>query len=98
MVRCADNSLYTGYTTNLDKRIHAHNHLKSGAKYTRSRRPVKLVFSQEFETQHQARTKESAIKQLRKNQKEALQLNFLKQKATNAQEKNCKQCYDPQIY
>ena len=46
MVRCRDNTLYTGITNDLEKRVAAHNGLKSGAKYTRSRRPVRLVYWQ----------------------------------------------------
>ena len=46
MVRCSDGTLYTGITNNLEKRITAHNSEKDGARYTRSRRPVKLVYSE----------------------------------------------------
>jgi len=46
MVRCSDGTLYTGITNNLEKRIAAHNSEKDGARYTRSRRPVKLVYSE----------------------------------------------------
>ena len=44
MVECSDGTYYTGYTTNLEKRIKAHNTGKTGAKYTRTRRPVKLIY------------------------------------------------------
>ena len=48
MVRCADRSLYTGITTDLKRRLQEHNSSKKGAKYTRSRRPVGLVYSRVF--------------------------------------------------
>ena len=48
MVRCADRSLYTGITTDLKRRLQEHNSSKRGAKYTRSRRPVSLVYSRVF--------------------------------------------------
>ena len=46
MVRCSDGTLYTGITNNLEKRVEAHNSEKDGARYTRSRRPVKLVYAE----------------------------------------------------
>ena len=49
IVRCKDGSLYTGWTNDIEKRIKAHNEGK-GAKYTKSRRPVKLVYYEEFQT------------------------------------------------
>ena len=49
IVKCADSTLYTGWTNDLDKRIKAHNSGK-GAKYTKTRRPVKLVYYEEHET------------------------------------------------
>lgn len=79
MIRCADNSLYTGYTTNLEKRIDEHNgeginktERSAGAKYTRPRRPVTLVHFESFSTRSQAMQREFAIKQLSKPQKEGL--------------------------
>lgn len=64
IVRCKDKSLYTGYTNNLEKRIHDHNFSKTAAKYTRSRRPVKLVYSENFRTLSLALKREAAIKKL----------------------------------
>ena len=64
LVLCSDGSLYCGYTTDLQKRIHAHNNLKSGAKYTRSRRPVKLVYYEAFESKSMAMQREYTIKQM----------------------------------
>ena len=71
ILRCADNSLYTGYTTDLEKRTAAHNDGK-GAKYTRLRRPVKLVYFETFDTKHQAQRREALIKQMTKREKEIL--------------------------
>lgn len=63
VLRCADDTLYTGWTTNLDKRIQAHND-KKGAKYTKSRTPVALFYYEEFETKSEALKREAAIKKL----------------------------------
>ncbi len=71
MLRCADNSLYTGWTNDLAKRLAAHNAGK-GAKYTKSRMPVKLVYSEEHPDKSAALRREHALKQLTKAQKEAL--------------------------
>jgi len=65
---CSDGTLYTGYTTNLDKRIIKHN-LKQGAKYTRSRLPVKLVYSQVYEDKSAALKREIQIKSLSRSDK-----------------------------
>lgn len=71
IVKCADGSLYTGWTNNLEKRIQNHNDGK-GAKYTKSRRPVVLVYYESFPTKEEAMSREYAIKQLNRAQKEAL--------------------------
>lgn len=71
IVRCNDNTLYTGYTTDLEKRIEKHNQGK-GAKYTRTRAPVTLEFCEEHETKSAALKKEHLIKQLTKKRKEQL--------------------------
>jgi putative endonuclease len=68
IVRCADDTLYTGWTVDLGKRIEAHNN-GSGAKYTRKRAPVSLAMSWEFESKVEAMRAEYAIKQLPKKQK-----------------------------
>ena len=75
MVRCSDGSLYTGYTTNLKRREKAHNSGK-GAKYTRGRRPVTLVYFEEFETKEEAMRRDAAIKKLSKEKKELLVAQF----------------------
>ena len=72
IVRCADNSLYTGYTTDLKRRLKQHNEGKAGAKYTRSRRPVELVYFEKYDNRHDAMTREVLIKQLDHQQKAAL--------------------------
>ena len=68
MVRCKDGSLYTGWTNDLEKRIKAHNEGK-GAKYTRSRGPVELVYTEECESYSSALKREYAIKQLPRTEK-----------------------------
>jgi putative endonuclease len=79
IVRCADKTLYTGYATDVKKRILEHNDEGSsptaksvGAKYTRSRRPVKLVYSEECDSRSAALSREYAIKQLSREQKQVL--------------------------
>ena len=57
IVRCSDGSLYTGWTNDLEKRIRAHNEGK-GAKYTKSRRPVELVYYESFEKKEEAMSRE----------------------------------------
>lgn len=71
IVKCSDGSLYTGWTTDIEKRIEAHNAGK-GAKYTKARRPVELVHLEEFSTKEEAMKREYAIKQLTRKAKEAL--------------------------
>ena len=73
MVRCSDGSLYTGVTTDINRRIHEHNNTKKGSKYCRSRRPVELVFKDgKFESRGHAQQREREIKLLSKKEKEAL--------------------------
>ena len=69
VVECADKSFYTGYTTDIVRRIKMHN-AKKGAKYTRARGPVVLVYFEEFETKREATKAESAFKKLTRMQKE----------------------------
>ncbi|MFZ6014771.1 MAG: GIY-YIG nuclease family protein [Patescibacteria group bacterium] len=71
MVRCKDNSLYTGITNDLTARITKHNS-RNGAKYTRSRQPVVLVWSKKMKSESDARKQEALIKKLTKNEKEKL--------------------------
>ena len=71
ILRCADGTLYTGYTTDLAAREAAHN-TGRGAKYTRSRRPVTLVYSERFRSLAKALRREYALKQLSRPDKDAL--------------------------
>ncbi len=71
ILKCADGTLYCGWTNDLEKRIKAHNDGK-GAKYTRSRLPVILVYCEVFETSVEAQRREYQIKQLTRAQKQAL--------------------------
>ena len=71
ILRCNDNTLYTGWTNNLEKRLEAHNAGK-GAKYTKARLPVKLVYYEQFNTKEEAMRREYAIKQMSKKLKESL--------------------------
>ena len=69
ILQCADNSLYVGSTNNLEKRLKAHNGLKSGAHYTKIRRPVILKYSESFETFSEARKREGEIKSWARKEK-----------------------------
>ena len=71
ILKCKDNTLYTGWTNNLEKRIEAHNAGK-GAKYTKARLPVELVYYEQFETKEEAMKREYAIKQMSRKMKDAL--------------------------
>lgn len=71
LLRCSDGSLYCGWTTDLDKRLKAHNEGK-GAKYTRSRRPVELAYWEVYATRQEAMRREAAIKKLKRKDKEEL--------------------------
>lgn len=71
ILKCSDGSYYTGWTTNLEKRVETHNSGK-GAKYTRSRRPVELIYYEEFEDKTEAQAREREIKKLRREEKELL--------------------------
>lgn len=71
IVKCKDGTLYTGWTNNLEKRIKDHNDGK-GAKYTKARLPVELVYYETFGTKEEAMSREYAIKQLSRKEKEEL--------------------------
>lgn len=68
IVECSDGTLYTGWTTDVQKRVSTHNSGK-GAKYTRGRVPVKLVYQEQFDTRSEAMKREYAIKQLSRSEK-----------------------------
>lgn len=69
---CADNTIYCGITTDIFRREHEHNHLTSGAKYTKARRPVHLVWYETCRNRSEACKLESKIKKLRRSQKQVL--------------------------
>ena len=71
MIRCKDGSLYTGWTNNLEKRFKNHCEGK-GAKYTRGRGPLELVYYEVFEDKREAMRREYEIKKLKKSEKEKL--------------------------
>ena len=69
VVKCSDSTLYTGVTTNLDRRLTEHNTSLKGAKYTRKRRPVVLVYSKHYANRSQAQKAEYQFKQLNRKEK-----------------------------
>lgn len=74
ILRCADNTLYTGYTDDVATRLKTHNGetAQAGAKYTRGRRPVTLVYSEACDSKSAAMSREARIKKLSRQQKETL--------------------------
>lgn len=72
ILQCADSTLYVGSTNNIEKRLHEHNELKSGAHYTKIRRPVVLKYTEEFPDISAARKREAEIKTWTRKQKLAL--------------------------
>jgi putative endonuclease len=71
ILRCADGTLYTGYTTDLERRLKQHQS-GNGGKYTRTHTPVELVYAESFHTRRQAMQREAAIKRLPRKKKLAL--------------------------
>ncbi|MDG5778230.1 GIY-YIG nuclease family protein [Haloarculaceae archaeon H-GB2-1] len=71
VLRCEDDTLYTGYTTDVERRVDEHND-GEGAKYTRGRTPVELVHVEEFDSQSAAMSREYEIKQFSRSRKESL--------------------------
>lgn len=71
VLQCSDGSLYTGYTTDVERRVEEHN-TGNGAKYTRGRTPVELVHVEAFDSKSAAMSREYEIKQLRRGQKLSL--------------------------
>ena len=69
ILECADGTLYCGSTNDVKRRLKAHNRLKSGAKYTRARRPVILRHTEKFKTASAAKKREAAIKGLTREEK-----------------------------
>ena len=72
IVRCSDNSLYTGVARNLEQRLREHNEGRRGARYTRARRPVQLVYHEQATDRSAAQKREYSIKQLTPAQKRQL--------------------------
>ena len=77
ILRCQDKTLYSGITVNLDRRLIEHNSSKLGAKYTRARRPVKLVYSKKYHNRSTASKAEVKIKKMTRQEK----LNLIKKAA-----------------
>lgn len=71
IVECSDGTFYTGWTTDIKKRLLNHN-AKKGAKYTRARTPVRLVYLEEADTRREAMRREAQIKSLSRQEKEQL--------------------------
>ncbi|MBU9713704.1 GIY-YIG nuclease family protein [Evansella tamaricis] len=71
IIRCKDSTYYTGYTTDVEKRVKMHQSGK-GAKYTRGRGPIKLVYEEAFATKEEAMRREYQIKQLARDEKEKM--------------------------
>jgi len=69
ILKCSDETLYTGITTDVERRVNEHNTSQKGAKYTKLRRPVELVYSENAENRSEASKREYAIKQLSRLQK-----------------------------
>ncbi len=72
IVECSDTTYYTGSTSDLEKRLHEHNHTKSGAHYTKLRRPVKLIHFEELKSLRDARKREYELKGMTRKQKDEL--------------------------
>lgn len=72
ILQCSDGTYYTGCTNDLEKRLKQHNSAKSGAHYTKLRRPVILVYKEKFKTLIEARRREEEIKGMKRVQKELL--------------------------
>ena len=69
ILKCSDDTLYTGITTDINRRLDEHNTSDKGAKYTKVRRPVKLVYSEKSENRSSACKREYEIKQLKREDK-----------------------------
>ena len=82
ILKCSDNSLYTGWTNDIKHRLKMHNEGK-GAKYTRGRGPVELVYLEEFETKQEAMSREAKIKRLSRKEKLLLIKNYQQEQKLN---------------
>jgi len=72
ILECKDKTFYVGSTNDLDRRLYAHNNLKSGAHYTKIRRPVVLKYFEKFRTYSKARAREDALKKLSREEKKKI--------------------------
>ena len=72
ILKCADSTLYTGVTTDIERRLKEHNHEKNGAKYTRARRPVSLVYKENYQNRVEATKREAELKKFSKREKQKL--------------------------
>tara|TARA_R110000796_G_scaffold99266_1_gene207296 strand:- start:6 stop:257 length:252 start_codon:yes stop_codon:yes gene_type:complete len=72
VLQCADGSYYTGVTTDAERRVNEHNTSKRGAKYTKTRRPVVIIYLSEYESRSSAQKAEYKFKQLTRKQKEEI--------------------------
>ena len=72
MLECADGTIYCGITVDLERRVDEHNSSPLGAKYTKARRPVKLIYSEQLETRSEASKREREFKKLTRKQKQEL--------------------------
>ncbi len=82
ILHCADDTLYTGSTTDIDRRIVEHNTSSRAAKYTRARRPVVLAYKEQLPDISTARKREAEIKRMTRNEKLVLVKKFLEKKKT----------------
>ena len=82
ILKCSDDTYYTGWTNDLEKRVKRHNEGK-GAKYTRGRGPVELVYLEEFDTKQEAMSKEAKIKRLTRKEKLLLIENYQQEQKLN---------------
>ncbi len=83
MVQCNDGTFYTGIARDVTQRIAEHNESPKGAKYTKARRPVRLVYQEEVENRSAAQRREYEVKQLTRAQKEVLIRNYARKYVGN---------------
>ncbi len=69
LLRCSDQTIYCGYTTDIDRRVEEHNEGKIGAHYTKTRRPVELLYSEKFNSKREALQRELQIKKMTRQEK-----------------------------
>lgn len=69
ILKCSDNTLYTGITVDVERRLNEHNHSKLGAKYTKARRPVELMYSKKFRNRSTASKAENKLKKMSREEK-----------------------------